>query len=443
LRAVMDGRFTAADRDLGDARVVGESAGMPYAAPVYFVCQMLLLRLLQGAADDIARFAADYRAIFESHPDRAAMAVVAHAEAELGHEAEARRIVEELAADDFRAVRASPVRLVAATFVASACASLDDVERAAPLYGLLHAQPAQCVMWMDALALGGITHYLGLLARTMGQLDAGAAHFEDALAMSARMGARPFHARTQYEYARLLHRRGGPGDTARAAVLVAEAIATADALGMVGLRGRAGALAEAVGLPPAPPPLATPTPVRAVFRRDGDYWTIDYAEREVRLRDMNGLRYIAQLLAHPGQDVHVADLAAADNGVNAGRRHAAGDLGAVLDPHAVADYRRRLAELREELDEVTAAADAGRAERVRAEIDVIHRELATAYGLGGRVRTAGDSGERVRKAVTNQIRRVLERIRAVHPALGRHLTNSLRTGFLCAYRPENPLDWQL
>jgi hypothetical protein len=297
---------------------------------------------------------------------------------------------------------------------------------------------------MEALAVGPIAYYLGLLARTMGQLDAGAAHFEDALAMSVRMNARPFLARTQFEYASLLHRRGGPGDTARAAVLVAEAIATADALGMVGLRHRAAALAEAVGAPPPPPPVAAPMPARGVFRRDGDYWTIGYAGREVRLRDTNGLQYIARLLAHPGEDVHVADLAA-QNGVNGGSRHDGktmeGDLGAVLDPRAVTDYRRRLAELRRELDELT--ADAGRAERVRAEIDVISRALSAAYGLGGRTRTAGNPAERVRKAVTNQIRRALERIRAAHPALGRHLANGLRTGFVCAYRPEHPIDWQL
>ena len=46
-------------------------------------------------------------------------------------------------------------------------------------------------------------------------------------------------------------------------------------------------------------------------------------------------------------------------------------------------------------------------------------------------------------AVTNQIRRALERIRAEHPALGRHLANALRTGFLCAYLPEQPIQWLL
>jgi hypothetical protein len=43
-------------------------------------------------------------------------------------------------------------------------------------------------------------------------------------------------ALTQYEYARWLRRRGAPGDTERADALAAEALATADALGMPVIR---------------------------------------------------------------------------------------------------------------------------------------------------------------------------------------------------------------
>jgi hypothetical protein len=122
------------------------------------------------------------------------------------------------------------------------------------------------------------------------------------------------------------------------------------------------------------------------------------------------LQYIAHLLAHPGREIHVADLATGGVGPDnnaCGREGMAaeGDLGAVLDPRAMAEYRRRLADLREDLDEATGAGDAGRAERARHEIELITRELSGAYGLGGRARTAGDPAERVWKAVTNQIRR--------------------------------------
>jgi hypothetical protein len=55
----------------------------------------------------------------------------------------------------------------------------------------------------------------------------------------------------------------------------------------------------------------------------------------------------------------------------------------------------------------------------------------------------GDPTERARKAVTERIRTALERIGSAHPALGRHLENSIRTGIFCSYRPEAPVDWKL
>jgi hypothetical protein len=32
-------------------------------------------------------------------------------------------------------------------------------------------------------------------------------------------------------------------------------------------------------------------------------------------------------------------------------------------------------------------------------------------------------------------------VNEVHPALGRHLTNAVRTGTWCAYRPERDIAW--
>jgi hypothetical protein len=45
--------------------------------------------------------------------------------------------------------------------------------------------------------------------------------------------------------------------------------------------------------------------------------------------------------------------------------------------------------------------------------------------------------------VTARIRDSLSRIEARHPALGRHLRESIVTGTFCAYRPTTPVRWQL
>jgi class 3 adenylate cyclase len=66
----------------------------------------------------------------------------------------------------------------------------------------------------------------------MGRREEAARHFEDALAMNARMGTRQALARTQVEYADLLLARGGPGDRATALEMLRQALDTARDLGM-------------------------------------------------------------------------------------------------------------------------------------------------------------------------------------------------------------------
>ncbi len=68
------------------------------------------------------------------------------------------------------------------------------------------------------------------------------ARFEHALEFDAAMGARPFVARTQHQYARMLLARDGPGDRDKALVLLTQALGTAKELGMERLVGRAEAL---------------------------------------------------------------------------------------------------------------------------------------------------------------------------------------------------------
>jgi tetratricopeptide (TPR) repeat protein len=196
-----------------------------------------------------------------------------------------------------------------------------------------------------------------------------------------------------------------------------------------------------------------------VFHREGEYWTLAYEGRSVRVRDAKGLRDIAMLLASPGREIHVADLigGAESSGVDVrgeglasvdpdelGLR-ASGDSGSApaIDARARAEYRARLASLNEDLAAAEAANDTGRAAAIREELDFIASELASAFGLGGRARSAGHPVERARKAVTMRMRDALARIDRVHPELGRHLEKSIRTGTFCSYSPVPVPAWSL
>ena len=79
---------------------------------------------------------------------------------------------------------------------------------------------------------GSIARYLGLLATTTRSWTDAQTHFEDALAANARMGARPWLAHTQADYARMLIARDGTGDRVRARELLDAARSIYRELGM-------------------------------------------------------------------------------------------------------------------------------------------------------------------------------------------------------------------
>jgi CheY-like chemotaxis protein len=210
-----------------------------------------------------------------------------------------------------------------------------------------------------------------------------------------------------------------------------------------------------------PPPAEA---LEAVFRPEGDYWTLAYHGHVCRLKDMKGLHYLAVLLGHPDQDYHASALVTAVDcppappdaraaGALPAEQWTAqhlsvgdlGDAGVVLDAQAKAAYKRRLDELREEWEEAQRFHDLTRAAHAQAEIDCLTTALAEAVGMGGRDRHAASSAERARLMVTKAIKAALHKISEKHPTLGHHLTTSITTGTFCAYTPDptSPLSWLL
>jgi hypothetical protein len=189
-----------------------------------------------------------------------------------------------------------------------------------------------------------------------------------------------------------------------------------------------------------------------LFRREGDYWSLVFEGRTVRVRDLKGVRYLARLLAAPGREFHVLDLVAAETGVAAevASAHGAdlsrgrlGDAGEILDERAKNAYRRRLAEIDDDIDQARALGDTERAAQADAERDFLIRELSRALGLGGRDRRAASASERARVAVTRAVRQAIARIDEHHPQLGQHLNRAIRTGTYCVYLPDPqaPTGW--
>jgi len=218
-------------------------------------------------------------------------------------------------------------------------------------------------------------------------------------------------------------------------------------LGVDDVEGPARAVDEFLGDVGATPRALSPAeagvlPANA-FRHEGDYWTLAFDGRVSRVRDVKGLHHIARLLRDPGLEVPAVALVA-DLDAPPPHAPALGDAGSLLDATAKSAYKRRLAELRREVDEAERANDPAAAERARAELEFIAREVSAAVGIGGRDRKASSGAERARLAVTKRIKDAIARIRAVHPPLAAHLAQTVKTGHLCAYRDGPPsIAWNL
>jgi len=109
----------------------------------------------------------------------------------------------------------------------------------------------------------------------------------------------------------------------------------------------------------------------------------------------------------------------------------------MLDAHAKNAYRRRLAEIEDDIGQARALGDTKRESQADAERDFLVRELSRAVGLGGRDRRASSASERARVGVTRAIRYAMARIDEHHPLLGEHLNLAIRTGTYCGYLPSD------
>jgi AAA ATPase domain len=165
------------------------------------------------------------------------------------------------------------------------------------------------------------------------------------------------------------------------------------------------------------------------LRQVGDMWQASYHGSTVFLRDTKGLHDLAVLIASPGADLAAVTLAGGE-----GLEGAAAEP--MLDRAALHAYRRRLAELDDELAAANEHADLARHRRAADEREQLLVELRRATRPGGVPRgLASSTAERARKAVTARIRDAIHRIAETHPELGAHLDRSVRTGTTCSYSP--------
>jgi tetratricopeptide (TPR) repeat protein len=399
LLCALQGDVASAERLGSEARLLAQSTG---SGAVFFlwVAHRLSLAQLRGQPELLAT---DGAALLALHTTPTAESYLAWALAGMGRHEEAR---ERLRARELAAATLPTHNGWEHAFVAEACVILGDAELGEQIYP--HAlRAADRMFWSVApgAILGPSARALGDLALLIGRVPEAIRHYDDALAFCEKMEAPELIERCTRARALALAR----------AAQMAEASSAASSEARAPVRQQNEQPAPGAG--------------RALsLQREGELWTVSSGSGiTIRLKHGKGLGYLQYLVAHPGREVHVLELA--------GIEHRTGDAGPVLDARAKATYRARLETLREQMAEAERFGDIGRASRARGELDLVAEQLAGAVGLGGRDRRAASDVERTRINVQRRLKDAIERIAAADPVLGRYLAAAVKTGTTCVFQP--------
>ena len=226
--ALAAGRLDEAEELIPKALAFGE--GNTRDAFAAYLFQRYTLNSFRGRVEELE---ATIRSSVDAYPNRPVFrCLLAHLYGQLGREPQAKRAFAELAAEGSSTLAFDQEWLYGMSLLAETCSLLSDRESAAVLYRLLRPYAALNAFDPPEGIRGSVSRYLGILAATTGHWSDAERHFEDALAMNGRMGARPWLAYTQHDYARMLIARDHPGDQDSAHELLRAALVTYRALGM-------------------------------------------------------------------------------------------------------------------------------------------------------------------------------------------------------------------
>ena len=258
------------------------------------------------------------------------------------------------------------------------------------------------------------------------------------------------------EAVRLWNDVGAPYEAAIARIALAEAHRASGSNHRADLELHAAhtILDEIAAGPSAPPAVAVsrrnapdeqPAASVNVFRREGDYWTVIFDGSTVRVRNRKACttwRGCSPIRAGSTTcSTSSPPRPAASRTSTAAKRPACrvsllGDAGEMLDARAKDAYRRRLAEIDDDIDQARAIGDAERAAQADTERDFLLQELSAPLVWAVGIDEPRPNPSVLWAGVTRAVRQAITRIGGHHRQLGEHLSRTIRTGTYCAYLPD-------
>jgi class 3 adenylate cyclase len=212
MRALAEGRLEEGEALAQKALAIGQGTGNANAFQI-FGAQLNFLRLAQRRLREIEPV---LQAAIAQNPDLVSWrCVLAITYAETSRLEEARTIVEELSADECAALPRDFLFLISWHVLALAVRRTEDGEAARRLYAAARQYEDRIVL-IPGVLTGSGHEGLACLATVAGDWAVAEQHFKEAIAVLERLDAAFQVAFTRVEWARMLLRRDGPGDRARA-----------------------------------------------------------------------------------------------------------------------------------------------------------------------------------------------------------------------------------
>ena len=414
--AIRAGRFDEAESLVGLCAARGAAAG-DVDHEWWSGAQLVTIRWYQGRLAELLPVLQDQvRSPDMSAVDNSALAALAVAAAVSGDQRTAASSLATLCGDDLAGLPRASSWLATMDGIVEAAYLLDRADVADQAYELLRPYAGLPMLGGPGITcFGSAQHALGVASLTSGRMDLAVDHLRAAVKHNLALAHWPAMAASRQRLAEAYRLRGQPGD-AEAARGEAEAAARE---------------AAALGIPVPCGRARPPAGAFAQCRRVGRKWRLTWQDRSVLVEDSIGMAHLAVLIANPRQQILAADLAA---GLAAlGAADDTGSAHPVLDDAAIREYRTRLKRLDAELERLD--PDGDRAAAAHEERDWLLAQLASAAGLGGRIRSFSDQPERARVAVGKAIRRALARVAEADATLGDHLRQAVHTGVPCSYWP--------
>jgi tetratricopeptide (TPR) repeat protein len=230
MRAIMRGDFEKAERQAKEAADFSQQIGLADLDGIYGI-HMFTIRREQGRLQEIAPIV---KLVAANNPQATAWRPgLALIYSSLNLTDECRLIFETLASAGFAFVPQDSLFAATLAYLSEVCLYLGDAERAATLYELLLPYESRTVVVGGATAcFGAAGRFLGMLSMVMSELETAERHYQQAIELNAHMGAWPWLAHSQFEYAAMLLNRGAAQHRQRANDLLQESLCTSSKLGM-------------------------------------------------------------------------------------------------------------------------------------------------------------------------------------------------------------------